>query len=126
MTVLRTELAEDPSVMSIHYGPPAIAQKAVTSPSPSEPLPSFTNSSDAAPTRIEQINMKNFTSSEILEALLKLTNAQPVPQTPDDIELLERLEREAARSAEDAKLSLEVRTREKRDRELLEQARGDI
>jgi large subunit ribosomal protein MRP49 len=70
--------------------------------------------------------MKNFSSSEILEALLKLTNAQPVPQTEDDIELLERLERETARSAEDAKLSLEVRTREKRDRELLEQARGDL
>jgi large subunit ribosomal protein MRP49 len=126
MTVLRTELAEDPAVMSIHYGPPEIAQKAVTSPSPSTPLPSPSETKDAAPTRIEQINMKNFTSSEILDALMKVTKAEPVPQTEDDIELLEKLEREAARSAEDAKLSLEVRTREKRDRELLEQARGDL
>jgi large subunit ribosomal protein MRP49 len=70
--------------------------------------------------------MKNYTNSEILDALLKLTKAQPVEQTPDDIELLARLKREAERSAEDAKLSLEVRTREKRDRELLEQARGDL
>jgi large subunit ribosomal protein MRP49 len=126
MTVHRTELAEDPSIMSIHYGPPSIAENATTSPSPSSPSSPVPDNSQATEERIEQLDMKNYTNSEILDALLKLTKAQPVEQTPDDIELLARLKREAERSAEDAKLSLEVRTREKRDRELLEQARGDL
>lgn len=70
--------------------------------------------------------MKSFSSSEILSALVALTKAYPIEPTPQDREELAKLEESQKRSERDAKLSKEVRMKAKRERELLEQARGDV
>ncbi|KXT16825.1 hypothetical protein AC579_6792 [Pseudocercospora musae] len=105
MTVDRTALQDDPAVMSIHFSNP-------DSESPEE--------------RVETLNMKNYTSSEILDAVVKLTKAYPVEPTPEDLEEMQKLEEQRIRSARDSKLSQEVRARVKREQQLLEQARGNI
>ena len=70
--------------------------------------------------------MKHRTPSEILEELVKLTGAYPIEATAEDKEEIRILEEQKVRSARDAKLSAEVRARTKREKELLEQARGDL
>lgn len=70
--------------------------------------------------------MKNYTNSEILDALVQLTKAYPVEPTPDDREELAKLEDHRRKSEKDSKLSQEVRARVRREKELLEQARGDV
>jgi large subunit ribosomal protein MRP49 len=85
----------------------------------------FTQQTDA-PARVEKINMKNFTNSEILSALVALTHAKAVEPSPEDVELLRDLDEQRIRSEQDAKLSLEVRKRARRERELLEQAKGSM
>ncbi|EME89563.1 uncharacterized protein MYCFIDRAFT_49125 [Pseudocercospora fijiensis CIRAD86] len=108
MTVDRTALQEDPAVMSIHFSN--------SSPSSSEPPEE----------RIETIDMKNYTSSEILDAVVRLTKAYPVEPTPKDLEEMRKLEEQRARSEKDSKLSQEVRARAKREKQLLGQARGEV
>ncbi|EME49827.1 hypothetical protein DOTSEDRAFT_121058 [Dothistroma septosporum NZE10] len=112
MTIDRNTLQDDPAVMSVHFGEADVA-----------PLQSSESSSDE---RIETINMKNFTNSEILDALVRLTKAQPVEPTAEEQEELAKLEEQRRRSERDSKLSQEVRARVKREKELLEQARGDL
>lgn len=103
MTVERSAQQEDPAVMSVYFG---------TENGPQE--------------RVETINMKNYNSSEILDALVRLTKAQPVEPTPEDLEEQASLQEQAERSARDSKLSQEVRARVRREQELLEQARADV
>lgn len=76
--------------------------------------------------KVETVNMKNYRSSEILDALIRLTNARQVEPTEEDQEQLTKLEEQRQKSLRDSKLSQEVRARVRRERELLEQARGDI
>ena len=70
--------------------------------------------------------MKNYTNSEILDALVRLTKAYPVEPTPEEQEELAKLDEQRRRSDKDKKLSQEVRARVKREKELLQQARGDV
>lgn len=113
MTVDQSAEAEDPAVMSVHLqGPSSSDDTSATS-------------SDAAE-KVERINMKNYLSSEILDALLRLTNATPIEPTPEDLEEAQRLKEMDAKSERDSKLSQEVRARLKREKELLQQARGDL
>ncbi|KXT06104.1 hypothetical protein AC578_1309 [Pseudocercospora eumusae] len=113
MTVDRTALQDDPAVMSIHFSNP-------TTTSPSSP------DSPSESERIETLDMKNYTSSEILDAVVRLTKAYRVEPTPEDLEEMQKLEEQRIRSAKDSKLSQEVRARVKREKQLLEQARGDV
>ncbi|KAF2214627.1 hypothetical protein CERZMDRAFT_36614 [Cercospora zeae-maydis SCOH1-5] len=103
MTVDRTALQDEQAVMSIHRQPEGEEVE-----------------------RVETINMKNYHSSEILDALIRLTNARQVEPTEEDLEQLAKLEEQRQRSLRDSKLSQEVRARVKREKELLKQARGDI
>ncbi|KAF7189833.1 hypothetical protein HII31_08940, partial [Pseudocercospora fuligena] len=113
MTVDRTALQDDPAVMTIHFSQPS---------SSSQP----TSENPSSEERIETLNMKNYTSSEILDAVVRLTKAYPVEPTPEDLEEMQKLEEQRIRSARDSKLSQEVRARVKREQQLLEQARGDV
>ncbi|CAK1356302.1 hypothetical protein CB0940_00078 [Cercospora beticola] len=103
MTVDRTAQQDEPAVLSIHMQP---------------------EGADAE--KVETVNMKNYRSSEILDALIRLTNARQVEPTEEDQEQLAKLEEQRQKSLRDSKLSQEVRARVRRERELLEQARGDI
>jgi large subunit ribosomal protein MRP49 len=103
MTVDRSAESFDPAIMSIHFQ---------------------TEGSDAE--KVETINMKNYRSSEILEALRSLTKASPVEPTPRDLEEQEKMLEQRAKSLQDSKLSLEVRDKIRRERQLLLQARGSM
>lgn len=118
MTVDRTALNSDPATMSISFASQDAGQTSSSSTG---------SSSQAEETeRVEQINMKDYTNSEILDALVRVTKAYPIEPTPEDKEELAKLEEQKNRSAMDSKLSQEVRARVKREKQLLEQARGDI
>lgn len=103
MTVDRTALQDDPAVMSVHIQP-----------------------EDSETEKIEKINMKDYRSSEILDALVHLTKASVIEPTTEDQELLAKLEEQRQRSLRDSKISLELRARVKREKEMLQQARGEL
>ncbi|KAK5110968.1 hypothetical protein LTR85_000678 [Meristemomyces frigidus] len=133
MTIDRTASADDPALMSVHFAPadaPQTSEDSATSaPTPvtSTTQDSSPSSDTAAPTdRVQTIDMKHRTNSEILTELQRLTKAFPVEPTPEEREEIQMLEDHRVRSARDSKLSQEVRARQKREKELLEQARGDV
>ena len=109
MTVDRTALAEDPATMSVHFA------------SASED-----GTNDQLTDRVQTIDMKLRNNSEILEELVKLTKAQQVEPTAEEVEELKDLEEQRIKGARDSVRSGEVRARVKREKELLEQARGDM
>lgn len=99
-------------MMSVHFGEAGSAPTLSSQPSVDE--------------RVERINMTNYTNSEILDALVRLTKAQPVEPTAEEHEELAKLEEQRRKSERNSKLSQEVRAKVKREKELLEQARGDL
>lgn len=112
MTVDNSAEQADPATMSIYY-----ANNTDNAQSESE---------SSENQRVEKINMKGYTNSEILDAFVKVTKAFPVEPTPEDQEELQKLEEQRKRSEEDSKLSQQVRAKVKREQELLRQARGDL
>jgi len=105
MTVDRNQTQDGPATMAVHFADEEAGE---------------------AKERVETINMKNFSSSDILDALVRLTKAYPIEPTPEDREELAKLEEQQKRSERDSKLSQEVRAKAKREAQLLEQARGDV
>ncbi|KAK4507144.1 hypothetical protein PRZ48_000878 [Zasmidium cellare] len=118
MTVDRDIEQTDPATMSVHFAPENADQTSGSATASSAP--------SQQTERVETINMKNYTNSEILDALVQLTKAYPVEPTPEEQEELAKLEEQRRKSEKDSKLSQEVRARVKREKELLEQARGDV
>lgn len=129
MTIDRTALSSDASTLSIHFAPsdaPQTSTSATSSPAPTDSTTTGTTPSAHTPTdRVETIDCKERTNGEIMEAVVQLTKAYPVEATAEDREELRVLEEQRLRSLRDSKLSQDVRARKKRERELLEQARGD-
>ena len=128
MTVTRsTTSTDEPAIMSIHFAPKDSPQTSDSLTSSSAPTNSSTSQADAASTdRVETINMTHTTNSEILDAVVRLTKAYPVEPTVEERAELRSLEEQSVRSKRDSKRSLEVREARRREKELLEQARGDI
>ena len=117
--------------MSVHFTAPnpehMSSDAATASPAPTDSTTTTSTPSDQDPTeRVETIDMKHRTNSEILNELIRVTGAYPIEPTPQDREEMRMLEEQRLRSQRDAKLSAEVRARAKREKELLEQARGDL
>jgi large subunit ribosomal protein MRP49 len=104
MTVERSEEQDGPSVMSVHFAP----------------------KDGEEGDRVESINMKSYTNSEILDALVNLTKAYPIEPTPEDQETLAKLKEQQISSERDSKRALELRAKQQRERQILEQARGDV
>ncbi|TKA32952.1 hypothetical protein B0A50_01178 [Salinomyces thailandicus] len=131
MTIDRTAESTDAAIMSIHFAPsessPQTSDSATSSPAPVQSTTGSTTPSAHAPTeRVQTIDMKHRTDSEILQEVIRLTKAFPVEPTPEEQEEMRLLEEQRVRSTRDSKLSQEVRARQKREQELLEQARGDL
>lgn len=130
MTIDRTAAQDEKAILSVHYtsdSAPQTSSSATSSPAARDSTTKNTTPSVAAPSdRVETINMTNFNNSQILDALVQLTKAYPVEPTAQDKEELATLEEQRVRSAAAAKLSAEVRARQKREKELLEQARGEM
>ncbi|WPH03490.1 Hypothetical protein R9X50_00637000 [Acrodontium crateriforme] len=108
MSVDRTAKAEDPATMSIHFSSLESAEES------------------AAAEKVIKIDMKHRNNSEILEELIKATKAREAEPTEEDREEKRVLEEQKVASLAASKLSQEVRARVKREKELLEQARGDM
>lgn len=129
MTVDRNVTQDGDALMSVHFVSPDTVQNssANSSPAPSESATSGTSIGDHDPTeRVETINMKNITNSEILQRLVEITKAVPVEPTEEEQEEMRLLQEQSVKSARDARVSLEARERVKREKELLQQARGDV
>jgi large subunit ribosomal protein MRP49 len=130
MSIDRTALQTDPALLSVHYTNPDAVQSsssATSAPAARDSTTKNTTPSDAASTeRVETINMTHSNNTEILEAFVRLTKAYPIEPTAEEKEELASLEEQRIRSAAASKLSAEVRARQKREKELLEQARGDM
>ena len=133
MTVERpftTPSVDEEATMSIHFASQSAKQtlsSATSSPAATDSTTASTTPSDQEPTdRIETINMKNRTNSEILQELMRITKAYPVEPTVEEQDEMRSLEEQSVRSQRDSKMSQEVRARVKREKELLEQARGDL
>jgi large subunit ribosomal protein MRP49 len=130
MSIDRTALQTDPALLSVHYTNPDAVQSsssATSAPAARDSTTKNTTPSDAASTeRVETINVTHSNNTEILEAFVRLTKAYPIEPTAEEKEELASLEEQRIRSAAASKLSAEVRARQKREKELLEQARGDM
>ena len=70
--------------------------------------------------------MKHRVESEILDQLMKLTNAKPVRATAEELRQIQELEEQKSRSERDSILSREVREKRKREEAILVQARGEV
>lgn len=130
MTIDRTAAQTEQALLSVHYANPSAPQtssSATSSPAARDSTTKSSTPSDAASTeRVETINMTHSNNSDILQALVRLTNAYPIEPTAEEKEELAVLEEQRIRSEAAAKLSAEVRAKQKREQELLEQARGEM
>jgi len=130
MTVDRTATAFDPAILSIHFAPADAQQtsdSATSSPAPTDSTTQDSTPSDHDPTeRVRTIDMTKRTNLEILQEFQRITKAYPIEPTAEEREELRSLEEHRMRSERDRNLSQEVRARQKREEELLEQARGDV
>lgn len=130
MTVDRTVSTDDRATMSVFFAPDD-APTTSGSPTASATPPSST-SGDKEPakyspaSRVEEIDMTGRSSSDIFDTLLRMTKASVVQPTAADEEELRELKDRREKSARDAKLSLEVRRRKKREADLLSQAKGEL
>ncbi|KAK0344323.1 hypothetical protein LTR91_011934 [Friedmanniomyces endolithicus] len=125
MTTDRTARAEDPAVLSVHFTSPSPTQSSEDTASSSTTADSTTAA--AQPTeRVSTIDMKHRTNAEILEELVRMTKAQAVEATEAEREELRSLEEQRVKGAKDSAKSLEVRARVAREKQLLEQARGEL
>lgn len=130
MTIDRTVDNSEPATMSIHFAPadaPQTSSSATSSPAPTSSTTHASPASDHAPTeKVQTVDMTHRTNSEILQELIKLTKAYIIEPTAEDTEELRSLEEQRLRSARDSKESQEVRAKQRREQEILQQARGDI
>jgi large subunit ribosomal protein MRP49 len=70
--------------------------------------------------------MKHRDESEILDALMQLTNARTVKPTAEETRQIQELEEQNARSERDASMMREVNEKRKREEAILIQARGEV
>ena len=70
--------------------------------------------------------MKHRQDSEILDQLLRLTKAKAVNATAEERRLIQEMEEQNRQSEKDAAMMVEVNAKRKREKAILEQARGEI
>jgi large subunit ribosomal protein MRP49 len=80
-----------------------------------------------APTeRTATINMKDRQESEILGKLMEITKAKPVRPTAEELQQIRELEEQKAKSDAVRVLSLAEKARRQREKDILNQARGEV
>lgn len=116
--------------MSIHLvdttDAPQTSESATSSPAPTTDTNAPTSPSNYKPTtRVLTLAMKDMSNSQIMGELARLTNAYPVEPTPEEKEELREIEEYKARSARDSEMMTAVMARRRREKEILEAARGE-
>ena len=126
MTVERSTEQSGPSALTIFYATQAKISSLTASPAPSLTTSGDSTTSSHTPfDKTETIDMKGKHEREILGSLLKLTQAKKVEATEEEAAELARLEEQQRRSGVDRERTARVIELEKREKMLLEQARGD-
>ena len=128
MTVNRSNDNSGPSTMTVFFASvPEPTSATNISPAHSVSESPLTATPEVPPIeRIESINMKHYHESEILEQLMRVTKATSVLATAEDEAELQALEEQKQRGEVDRERMAEVNERRKREKRLLEQARGGL
>ncbi len=131
MTVNRTTNQTGPALMTVHFTSPesaATIKPEISSTTDKQTSAGLVPESKAGPPteRTAVINMKHRLESEILDQLLKLTNARVVRPTPEEQREIQDMGEQNAKSERDAAMSAEVRAKKKREEDILTQARGEV
>ena len=114
MTVKRGADQEGPATLSVHF-----ASSSTTPAASSKTLPDYNASQ-----RVETIDMKHKSESEILSRLLELTKAMPYEATPDELAELRDVEDYNRKSTRDRAAQSKLNQIKKQEQALLDQARG--
>ena len=123
MTVERSDNQSGPSMLTVYYG--SRSQSASSAPLRSNG-DGVSTEDDGSLEKTETIDMKGRHEREILNDLLGITQARTVESTEDEAAELARLEEQQRRSAIDRERTARVVETEKREKMLLEQARGEM
>ncbi len=119
MTVKRTADQEGPATLFVHFAPPSISSF------PTAPAASPKTLSDHSPSKkVETIDMKHKSESEILSRLLEMTKAMPYEATPDELAELRDVEDYNRKSAMDKAAQSRLNQIKRQEQALLDQARG--
>ena len=119
MTVKRTADQEGPATLLIHFASPTISS------SPIAPAASTKTLSDHSPSKkVETIDMKHKSESEILSRLLEMTKAMPYEATPDELAELRDVEDYNRKTAMDRAAQSRLNQIKRQEQALLDQARG--
>ncbi|KAI9865590.1 MAG: hypothetical protein M1824_002331 [Vezdaea acicularis] len=129
MTIDRIEDQASPSILSIHFASPSspsdVVAPVASTADPTLSTAATTKTSTDAPStdKVVEIDMKNKRDSEILDALMKATNAVQVEPSADERAEMEALAVKRARSEEDSRQMREVLERRKYKANMLAGAR---
>ena len=129
MTIDRIEDQAGPSILSIHFASPSspsdVVAPVASTADPTLSTAATTKTSTDAPStdKVVEIDMKNKRDSEILDALMKATNAVQVEPSADERAEMEALAVKRARSEEDSRQMREVLERRKYKANMLAGAR---
>jgi large subunit ribosomal protein MRP49 len=129
MTVNRTQNQEGPALMSVHYttqSPAATTDPTISTTASKQTPPVAGSELGSAMTQIKTINMKHRSESEILDELMKLTEARAVKATVEDMRQIRELEEQNRQSELEAVKSAELNAEKKRQKAILDQARGEM
>lgn len=130
MTIDRMAAQSDPATMTIFFTPkdaPKTSKSSTAAPVPTTSTSGDSSHSDYTPTeRTETISMTNTSPENILEQLVKISNAVPVQPSPEDARELEALQEARRKSERDSAISLEHNRARNAEKALLAQARGEL
>jgi len=129
MTVTRTQDQEGPALMTIQFTTPEEA--AAITPEISSPAdkvdstaPITQGQAVSITNRVETINMKHRVDSEILNELLKLTNARVIKAKPEELREIAELERLEAEAERDQAEQEKIYAKQRRERAMLKAAQA--
>ena len=114
MTVKRGADQEGPATLSVHF-----TSSSTTPAASPTPLPDY-----SASKRVETIDMKHKSESEILSRLLEMTKAIPYEATPDELAELRDVEDYNRKTTRDRAAQSRLNQIKKQEQALLDQARG--
>jgi large subunit ribosomal protein MRP49 len=115
--------------MSVHYttqSPAATTDPTISTTASKQTPPVAGSELGSAMTQIKTINMKHRSESEILDELMKLTEARAVKATVEDMRQIRELEEQNRQSELEAVKSAELNAEKKRQKAILDQARGEM
>lgn len=131
MTVERFQDQTGPATLSIFFAPPSSANPSSASAS-SSPAATSSTSGDKAPSdhtpweRVESIDMKHRKEREILGDLIRVARAKELEATEEEEVELRELETQRVKSERDREGVRVYNEKIRKERELLEQARGEL